>query len=431
MQRMISRTLAVTLFGAALAGCGDDGAPAVPNPGAEAVERGGCAGCHGGPSLGGSDTPVTGTMSYGPNLTPDDMTGLGGWTDEQITRAIRMGIDDEGQPLCPAMPRYEQMTDEDARLLVAYLRSLPPVSHAAPESMCEAPPEDAGLDAAPDVTEPDVVAPDVTEPDVAQPDVTQPDAGFDASFDASLDVRTDATVDARVDARVDAAADARADVRLDAPADVRLDAPADVRLDAPADVRLDAPADVRTDAPTDAPADAIVDAGPIGCHPVINELVTGVTGGATNEWIELYNPCTTAITITGWRLGYRAATTAGPLTATDSATLFTFPARTIAVGAYVLVAGAGYTGTVDGRLTTGMADPGGGIGLRDLAGTVVDSLAWGPATNAFVRVRPAAVAPLAAAPGNSIQRLPDGADTQNNMTDFRVSMRPTPRGPNR
>lgn len=419
MRRIL---LALSIASAALAGCGTDSDPPPPeDPGAAAVLRGGCADCHGGPSLGGSDTPVTGSMTYGPNLTPDEMTGIAGWTDEQIIRAIRTGIDDEGATLCPTMPRYDAMTDEDARLLVRYLRSLPPVSHDAPHSVCEEPPTDSGVD--------------VTGPDVTEPDVTPLDTGFDASVDVPIDVRRDAATDVRldasIDARADAAMDARVDAAMDARADVRTDVATDARADVATDARVDASIDARVDARADVTSDVPVDVPPLGCHPVFNEVVTGVTSAATNEWIELYNPCTTAINITGWRIGYRGATTAGPLTAADSQTLFTFPARTIAPMGYVLVASAGYTGTVDGRLSTGVADAGGGIGLRNTAGTVVDSLGWGTATNAFVRVRPAAVAPLAAAPGNSIQRLPDGADTGNNMADFHISMRPTPRGANR
>lgn len=436
MQRTNPIAIALTLIGAALVGCSDSGGDTTPlDPGAASVQRGGCAGCHGGPSLGGSDTPVTGSMSYGPNLTPDEATGIGGWTDEQIIRAIREGIDDEGETLCPDMPRYSELTDEDAHSIVRYLRSLPPISHASPESMCEEPPVDAGGDA----NEPDVTPLDVAPLDVAPLDVAQPDATVDAAIDARADVATDARsdvamdarLDAAVDARTDATIDARADARADVATDARMDASVDARTDATVDARADVATDARTDVAADARADVITDAGPIGCHPVFNEVLTGVTGSATTEWIEIYNPCTSAINITGWRVGYRGATTAGDLNATDSSTLFTFPARTIAPMGYVLLAGTGYMGTVDGRLSTGIADAGGGIGLRNMAGTVVDSLGWGTATNAFVRVRPAAVAPLAAAPGHTIQRLPDGTDTGNNMADFHASMTPTPRGANR
>jgi mono/diheme cytochrome c family protein len=65
-----------------------------------------------------------------PNLTNDVETGLGGWTDEEIITAFRTGKAKSGRTLHPAMPwavAYKDMTDDDARAIVKYLRSLPPV----------------------------------------------------------------------------------------------------------------------------------------------------------------------------------------------------------------------------------------------------------------------------------------------------------------
>lgn len=422
--------LTTSLLAASLTHCGGtENTPAPRTPGQIAIANAGCQGCHGG-DLSGVDTPLMGTMTYAPNLTPDMETGLGGWTDAQIIAAIRQGVDDEGAELCPSMPRYDMLSDTEVRAIVAHLRAIAAVHHTTPESKCDAPPEDAGADGGSDTGAPDA-SPEDTGVDATAdaPEDTGADvvveASVDAAMDAGADVRTDAAMDAGADVRTDAA-DARADVRADVAADVRtdaaMDAGADVRTDAGADVRTDAGADVRTDVPTDAP--------PLGCHPVINELVTGVMGAATHEWIELYNPCTAAISLSGWRLGYRAAAVATPITGADSATLIAFSTQSIPAGGYLLVAGAGYTGMNDGRTTAGMADAGGGIGLRNLAGIVVDSLGWGTATNAFVRVRAAAVAPLVAAPGNSLQRRPDGTDTGNNMNDFHAATRPTPRAAN-
>jgi hypothetical protein len=39
-----------------------------------------------------------------PNITPDRETGIGGWSDAQIERAIRDGVDHEGHTLFPIMP---------------------------------------------------------------------------------------------------------------------------------------------------------------------------------------------------------------------------------------------------------------------------------------------------------------------------------------
>ncbi|MFT3839792.1 MAG: hypothetical protein QM723_22590 [Myxococcaceae bacterium] len=63
------------------------------------------------------------------NLTSDVETGIGGWTDGQLLRAMREGVDKNGDALFPMMP-YEamsNMSDEDAESIVAYLRTLPAV----------------------------------------------------------------------------------------------------------------------------------------------------------------------------------------------------------------------------------------------------------------------------------------------------------------
>jgi hypothetical protein len=69
-----------------------------------------------------------------PNLTPDKETGLGSWTDGEILRAMREGVSKEGRPLFPIMPYpdFRSLGDEDALAIVAFLRTLPPVSYKAP-----------------------------------------------------------------------------------------------------------------------------------------------------------------------------------------------------------------------------------------------------------------------------------------------------------
>lgn len=117
-----------------------DAARGSASPDAEsAVHRGerlvdthGCTGCHGDSSsspglLAGRDGGAA--RASGPNLTPDRETGLGGWSDEQIAEAIRGGVDDEGEPLCSSMPRFDDLSDQDLSAIVAYLKSLPAVSH--------------------------------------------------------------------------------------------------------------------------------------------------------------------------------------------------------------------------------------------------------------------------------------------------------------
>jgi mono/diheme cytochrome c family protein len=61
------------------------------------------------------------------NLTPHD-TGLKDWTDAQIAKAVRDGVNREGQPYKPPMAFgfYKNINDADMAALIAYLRSLKP-----------------------------------------------------------------------------------------------------------------------------------------------------------------------------------------------------------------------------------------------------------------------------------------------------------------
>lgn len=61
------------------------------------------------------------------NLTPHE-TGLKDWSDEQIAKAIREGVDRTGQPYKPPMAFgfYKNINDADMSALIAYLRALKP-----------------------------------------------------------------------------------------------------------------------------------------------------------------------------------------------------------------------------------------------------------------------------------------------------------------
>lgn len=104
------------------------------------VERG-CDNCHQSPDpqlgvLSGQTTPRLGTMSYPANLTPDPSTGLGLWTNDQIVRAIRVGLDANTEALCFVMTRFDRMGDDEAYAIAHYLKSLPPVHQQIPPSTC-------------------------------------------------------------------------------------------------------------------------------------------------------------------------------------------------------------------------------------------------------------------------------------------------------
>ena len=65
-----------------------------------------------------------------PNLTPDQETGLGSWSDAEIARAIREGVDKDGVGLV-VMPayNYKALSDADVAAVIGYLRNLEPVRH--------------------------------------------------------------------------------------------------------------------------------------------------------------------------------------------------------------------------------------------------------------------------------------------------------------
>lgn len=72
---------------------------------------------------------------YPPNITPDDMTGIGSWTDTQVANAIRAGIGRHSTRRITYMPwqGYARLSDDDVNAIVSYLRSIRPVYHQIPE----------------------------------------------------------------------------------------------------------------------------------------------------------------------------------------------------------------------------------------------------------------------------------------------------------
>jgi mono/diheme cytochrome c family protein len=63
------------------------------------------------------------------NITSHPTAGLGGWTNDQIKRAISQGISRDGRKLQPPMPfaYYAKLSPSDLDAIVAYLRTLPPL----------------------------------------------------------------------------------------------------------------------------------------------------------------------------------------------------------------------------------------------------------------------------------------------------------------
>jgi hypothetical protein len=123
----------------------DNAAPPAADP---LVERGhyladlmGCGNCHTafgpqGPAVdkafaGGMEVPEKFGTWRSPNITQDKDTGIGGWTDEQIIKAVREGVRPDGVHLFPIMPypMYNALSDDDAKALVAFLRTIAPIAN--------------------------------------------------------------------------------------------------------------------------------------------------------------------------------------------------------------------------------------------------------------------------------------------------------------
>lgn len=75
-------------------------------------------------------------ISYTANLTPDRATGLGAWTLEEFTQALRTGRHQgRGRQILPPMPwpQIGQLTDADVRAVFTYLQSIPAIANRVPE----------------------------------------------------------------------------------------------------------------------------------------------------------------------------------------------------------------------------------------------------------------------------------------------------------
>jgi hypothetical protein len=160
------------------------------------------------------------------------------------------------------------------------------------------------------------------------------------------------------------------------------------------------------------------------CHLTINEVASRGVSAATDEFVEIYNSCTAPFDASGFVLKYRSASA----TSTESV-LFTFPASTsIPANGYFLLTSATttYTGTSDGKLTSGIAD-GASLVLRNASAALVDQVGFGAVLNTSFE---GALAASPATGGTSLARATDGLDTDNNSLDFKITKTPTPRAKN-
>ncbi|MBD1549206.1 c-type cytochrome [Roseibium aggregatum] len=106
-----------------------------------------CGNCHTPQTPNGPDTSLTMAGSFvggeegvfkafAPNITPDKKTGIGNWTDAEISLAIREGKRPDGTIIGPPMPisLYRGLSDTDLKAMVVYLRTVTPVENEVPKS---------------------------------------------------------------------------------------------------------------------------------------------------------------------------------------------------------------------------------------------------------------------------------------------------------
>ena len=132
IRRVTAAVIAAAVFLCAPAAADDD---QVLARGEYLLHAGGCISCHTGDEEG--DDSLAGGHAlespfgvfYSPNITPDEETGIGGWSDEDFLNAFWEGENPDGDHYFPSFPytSYTGMSREDLLALKAYLFSLDPV----------------------------------------------------------------------------------------------------------------------------------------------------------------------------------------------------------------------------------------------------------------------------------------------------------------
>ena len=160
---------------------------------------------------------------------------------------------------------------------------------------------------------------------------------------------------------------------------------------------------------------------------LISEILTGVDGNNSIEFIELTNTAAAVpFDLKGWSLWYQLAD------GQDETLVIRWREHTLIPpqGHYLLIR-AGYEAELgilaDAVFETAMVPPKGGLQLRRTDGEVMDSLAWGNGPADFAEETPAP----AMENGISLERVPGGdagnfSDTDDNAADFALNPAPNP-----
>jgi len=159
-SRIVAGIVAIVLLGGAAAALAIVWRPAIaavepPGPrafdaalvkrGRDLVAIGNCDNCHtvrGGRNFaGGLPVPTPFGTIFSSNITPDAETGIGRWSEAAFRRAMRSGVNREGQHLYPTFPydHFTNVSDEDDRALYAFLMTRQPVRAPSRENQLSFP----------------------------------------------------------------------------------------------------------------------------------------------------------------------------------------------------------------------------------------------------------------------------------------------------
>lgn len=178
----------------------------------------------------------------------------------------------------------------------------------------------------------------------------------------------------------------------------------------------------------------------IANHIVISEVYSAGNSGTIADWVELYNPTSQAVDISGWKIKYKSATGA------SASSSFTLSAGSSirAYGYFLISSNGSMTGgaivpdAISGSVLSFSSSAGHVALVRDgdpgttnplWGGILVDLLGYGATANApegFPATAPGTGSLQRKARGGSRSGSGNGYDSNNNTNDFVVSAMPGP-----
>ena len=81
--------------------------------------------------MGGGNTLITrsGQQIFSANITPDEKTGIGNWTEEDFRLVMLRQKNKDGRPVRQPMLPFNQLTDLEIKAIYKYLMTLPPIKN--------------------------------------------------------------------------------------------------------------------------------------------------------------------------------------------------------------------------------------------------------------------------------------------------------------